>query len=479
MSVAKNYVYNTLLQISNILIPFITIPYITRVLDPQGIGIVAYTNSIVQYFILLATLGMTLYGNRTIAYVRNDKKVLNKTFWELFFLKLFTSIISIFVYVFFVFTINSDYKIVYYIQLINLIAVVFDISYFFMGIEDFKKTSIRSITIKIISTILIFIVIKKPEDYVYYALISASGNFVGQFILWKYLPEYIKLEKVSKEKILYHLRNTIKLFIPMIAIQIYTVLDKTMIGILANESEVAFYDMSQRLVKMTLALVTSIGIVMLPKISNLISLNDNAKITYYARKVFDYITYASVFIMLMMIITMPTFVPIFFGRDFIKVKDIIMIISPIILFISWSNFFGIQLMVPMKLEKYLTLSVTIGAIVNFSLNYFLIPKYQSIGAAISTIIAEFLVALIQITIIRKYIKIFEITKGIWKHFISGILVYGILFQVTKLNIESLEKIIIEVFLGLILYLTFEFILKSEINSLVVSKMISFMKMKKN
>lgn len=469
MSVARNYIYNTMLQISNILIPFITIPYITRVLDPQGIGIVSYTNSIVQYFILFATLGMTLYGNRTIAYVRNNKEELNKTFWELFFFKLITTTFSVIAYLAFVSFIRTNYKIVYYIQLINLIAIGLDISYFFMGIEDFKKTSIRSMLIKIISTILIFTLIKKPQDYIYYALISASGNFFGQLILWKYLPKYIKITKISLEKLKNHLKGTIKLFIPMIAIQIYTVLDKTMIGVLSTKSEVAFYDMSQRLVKVTLTLVTSIGIVMLPKISNLISTNDKEKITYYSKKVFDYITYSSIFIMVMIIITMPTFVPFYFGKNFLKVKDIIMIISPIILFISWSNFFGVQLMVPMKLEKYLTLSVSAAAITNFSLNYFLIPKYQSIGAAISTVIAEFLVTFIQILIIKRYIELKTIFKSIWKHIFSGFLVYVILLQITKFSIKPIKKLILEVFVGLLLYIFIEYLLKSEINSYIISK----------
>jgi O-antigen/teichoic acid export membrane protein len=469
MSVARNYIYNTMLQISNILIPFITIPYITRVLDPQGIGIVSYTNSIVQYFILLATLGMTLYGNRTIAYVRNDKEKLNRTFWELFFLKLITTTFSVIAYLIFIYFIHTNYKIVYYIQLINLVSAGFDISYFFMGLEDFKKTSTRSILIRIISTILIFIIIKKPQDYIYYALISASGNLFGQLILWKYIPKYIKITKISIEKLKNHLKDTIKLFIPLIAVQIYTVLDKTMIGVLSTKSELAYYDMSQRLVKITITLVTSIGTVMLPKISNLISTNDKDKITYYSKKVFDYITYSSIFIMIMMIITMPIFVPFYFGKDFLKVKDIIMVISPIILFISWSNFFAIQLMIPMKLEKHITLSVSVAAITNFSLNYFLIPKYQSIGAAISTVIAEFLVTFIQILVIKSYIELKTIFKSIWKHVFSGVLVYVILLQIARFSINQIKKLMLEIFVGLLLYVFIEYLLKSEINSYIISK----------
>ncbi|MBO8161863.1 MAG: polysaccharide biosynthesis protein [Thermosipho sp. (in: Bacteria)] len=472
MGIAKNYLYNLVLQISSIIIPFITIPYVTRVLDPEGLGIISFTNSVVQYFILFATLGMTLYGNRTIAYVRDDKEKLNVTFWELFYLKLITTFFSIIVYLVFVLNISSNYKIVYYIQLINLLAVAFDISYFFMGIEDFKKVSLRGLLIKTMTLVAIFIIIKEPKDYVLYAIITVFGNIIGQIILWFYLPGYIKIKRINVKNLKKHFISTSKLFFPAIAIQVYTVLDKTMIGILASEEEVAFYDYAQRIVRLSLTLITSLGTVMVSRVSNLASYDNKERIEFYAKKVFDYFTFAAIFVIVTFLITIPDFVPIYFGEKFFKVKDLIIIISPIILFISWSNLFAIQLLVPLKLEKFFTISVMIGAALNFPLNLFLIPRYNSYGASIASVIAEFFVMLSLAIIIRKIINLKQLFSGIWKHFLSGIMTFLIVyFLKMNLIIYPVLKIVIQLILLGLFYITFETIFKSEINRIILGKIL--------
>ena len=478
MSIARNYFYNLILQVSGIIIPFITVPYVTRVLDPQGVGIVSFTGSIVQYFTLFAALGMSIYGSRTIAYIRNDREKINETFWELFYIKLITTLLTTVVYLIIVFAISASYKVVYYVQSLNLIAVGFDISYFFTGIEDFKKVSLRSIIIKIISVVAIFLFVKTANDYVLYALISILGTLIGQVVLWAYLPEYIRIKKINYANLREHLLGMFKLFVPMIAIEVYTVLDKTMIGLINNEAEVAYYDYAQRIVKMSLMLITSLGTVMIPRVSNLVSSGYKDQVDEYAKKVFDFYTYGSVFLMVAFLSTMPTFVPMFFGQKFLKVKDLIMVISPILLFISWSNLFGMQLFVPFKLENFLTLSVVAGAVINFFLNLFLIPRYNSYGASIASVIAEFCVTLVQLLVVRKLIDVRYLFKGNWKHFVSGLITFLSVYLITmNLNINLILKLGIELVLLVVIYLGIEFLLKSDINLSVVNKALSTMKIR--
>ncbi len=478
MSIAKNYFYNLVLQISSIIIPFITVPYVTRVLDPQGIGIVSFTGSIVQYFVLFAALGMSLYGSRTIAYIRNDREKVNETFWQLFYIKLLTTILTTVVYFIFVFTISSTYKIVYYVQSLNILAVAFDISYFFTGLEDFKKVSLRSLVIKIVSVAAIFLFVKTQSDYVLYAVIAVLGTLISQVILWAYLPDYIRIKKVTHVNLKEHLLGMFKLFVPMVAIEVYTVLDKTMIGLINNEAEVAYYDYAQRIVKMSLMLITSLGTVMIPRMSNLVSAGYKDQVDEYAKKVFDFYTYSSVFLMIAFLVTMPTFVPIFFGQKFLKVKDLIMVISPILLFISWSNLFGLQLFVPFKLESFLTLSVVIGAIINFSLNMFLIPKYSSYGASVASVIAEFCVTLVQLLVVRKLIDVRYLFKGNWKHFVSGFLTFlSVYFLTANLKINSISKFGVQIVLLVLIYLGMEFLLKSDINLDIINKALTTIKIR--
>ncbi|MCD6591309.1 MAG: flippase [Candidatus Aenigmarchaeota archaeon] len=479
MGIAKNYFYNVLLQISNILIPLITTPYVTRVLDPSGFGIVSFANSIVQYFILFGTLGLNLYGSRLIAYVRNDKEKLEKTFWELFWLRSLTIFLAILSYIIFLYLSNPSFIEVYLIQILNLLAVAFDISFLFIGMEKFKIVSLRGVTARLITAGLIFILVKGKDDFAIYALINAIGNLVSQVIVWKYLFQYIPtVKRVPFRKSVKHLPGSVKLFIPMIAIQIYTVLDRTMLGILSSEDQVGIYTPGVTLVKMATSLVTSLGTVMLSRISNLVANKEERMLRFYSEKAFDFATYASLFIVLNLYILMPSFVPIFFGKEFQSVLHVIKVICPIVLFISWSNFFGIQLMLPMQLEKAFTLSVSIGAIVNFFLNLFLIPKHGAIGASIATVVAEFSVTLSQMILIRTIINLFEFFKKAWKHFLSAFGTFVISLIVSRLITfegNNLFSLVLNGLLVAVSYFLMEKMLKSGINDIVFSKMVSFLR----
>lgn len=475
MSIAKNYVYNLILTISNIIIPFITIPYITRVLNPEGIGAVAFTGSIVEYFVMFSVLGITLYGPREIASVRDDPEKLRDTFWNIQYTKILTVIVSYLAFIIFTLFSQGKYRDLYIIQSINIINTLLDITFLFSGLEEFSKITTRGLLVKIISTILIFLAIRKPEDYYLYALISVLSNVFGSIIMWFYLPKHLSVTKPSFEKIKQILIGSFKLFVPLAAIEIYVVLDKTMVGILSTEAEVSYYTMSQRLVKIVLSLITSLGPVMMSKVSNLVSNNQHDQVEKYTRTIFDFVTYASILAIILTIFTMNDFVPIFFGSKFLKVKDLIVYITPIILFISWSNLFGIQIMVPMKKENYLTISVIAGAITNFTMNLVLIPKYKSLGAVIGTVVAEFTVTLVQIILVRKLINLKPLFNEIWKHILAGLVTSFTLILISKVNISPITNIFLRILLGGIIYIIAESILKSSTNKLLIQKAILLLK----
>lgn len=476
MGIARNYVYNLILTVSNILVPFITIPYISRVLNPEGIGAVSFTNSIVQYFVMFAVLGLTLYGPREIASKRNSSEKLRATFWNLQYTKILTVLVSYAFFLVFVFFFsNEKYYSLYLIQSFLILNTFFDITFLFSGLEDFQKITIRGLLVRIISTFLIFVLIKKPSDYILYALINVISTLFGSFIMWFYLPKDLKITRPSLNEIKNHLLGSLKLFIPIVAIQIYTILDKTMVGILSTEAEVSYYTMSQRLVKLILALITSLGPVMMSRISNLVSNEQHERVEGYIRIIFDFVTYTSILAIILTVFTMDDFVPIFFGSKFLKVKDLIIYITPIILFISWSNLFGIQVMVPMKKEKYLTISVIAGAVINFTLNLILIPKYQSLGAVIGTVAAEFTVTLVQMIFVRKLITLKPLYNEIWKHLLAGTATFSLLFFFTKINISPFINIILKIVIGFSIYILIEHILKSSTNKMIMQKIFAFLK----
>ena len=177
---------------------------------------------------------------------------------------------SVSILLYYIFFVNgNNYQNYYFILIMELVSTCFDISWFFQGLEEFKKTVIRNIIVKLISFICILVFVKTKNDLSIYILIYVLSNFIGNISLWIYLPKYIEKIKINELNIFKHLKPTLWLFIPQIAMQIYTVLDKTMIGtIIEDKSEVGYYEQAQKIVKLCLTLVTSLGIVMVPRMAN-------------------------------------------------------------------------------------------------------------------------------------------------------------------------------------------------------------------
>ena len=268
-SVVRNYMYNLIYQVLILILPLVTTPYLSRVLGPEGVGIYGYTYSIVTYFVLFGSLGIALYGQREIAYVQNNVSKRKKVFFELVIFRFITLIISVLVYCL-VFVRGQKYHQYYLILLIELIASGFDISWFFQGIEEFKKTVFRNILVRIISVSLVFIIVKTRGDLWKYILIYSVADFLGNLILWLYLPKYIRGEKVGKLNLKVHFVPLLMLFIPQITAKLYNLLDTTMLGaIVSNKKETGYYEQSQKVIRLLITVVTSLGVVMVPRVASI------------------------------------------------------------------------------------------------------------------------------------------------------------------------------------------------------------------
>ena len=248
-SIAKNYIYNLAYQILAIILPLIATPYLSRVLGAENIGIYSFTLSIVTYFILFGSLGTSTYGQREIAYVSDNRNKRTEVFYEIFLLRVAMLLISMGAF-YPIFCINNDYSLYYKILLFEIISECFNISWYFQGVEKFKNTVIRNSIVKIISVVCIFVFVRTPDDLYRYFLIYVLSNLFGNLSLWFYLPKEVgrvDLHSLSFKK---HIGPVLSLFIPQIAIQVYTVLDKTMIGaMVADKSEVGYYEQAQKIIK--------------------------------------------------------------------------------------------------------------------------------------------------------------------------------------------------------------------------------------
>jgi O-antigen/teichoic acid export membrane protein len=253
------------------------------------------------------------------------------------------------------------------------------------------------------------------------------------------------------------------LFIPQVAIQIYTVLDKTMIGSLLDDmSQVGYYEQVQKIVKVSLTVVTSMGVAMLPRIANCFATNDKKKIKEYINKAFRFSLCVSIPMAFGMMAVASKFVPSFFGEEFYPAVPLMKIMCLITVFISLSNVIGVQYLLPTKKEKYYTISVIIGAVVNFILNYFLIKCYKSLGATIATVIAEFLVTAIQFYFVRKEFKLLDVIKMSKNYFIAGLVMFLVVsyLNTTEVFIRSVT-IVLETGIGCIIYILMLYLLKDD------------------
>lgn len=450
MSVKKNYLYNLLYQMTSVLLPVLTIPYVSRVLSTDGIGINTVTYANTQYFILLGSLGISIYATKKIATIREKKDKLKKTFWEIFSIQFTGCILA---YMVFALTLGQSHKygVFYMLQGFYILAAAVDISWYFLGIENFKNASLRSFFAKIISVILIFIFVKTRDDLWKYILINAGTMFVGQLIMWFYVgKDMLKVKEIGKLKIAMHIMPILALFVPQIATQVYTVLDKTMIDLFKGAVEAGYYDQSQKIVRILLSVVTSLGIVMLPRIANLFSKDDLNEVKKSLRKAFVVISFLSIPITFGLIGISDKFVPILFGNEFLSVIPLTKISPVLVIIIGLGNVFGTQYLLAIGKNKEYTASVCIGALVNFCFNLLLIPRFAAMGAVIATVSAELSIALIQFWFAR---VVFDFTwiKETYKYWVSGILMLAIVRLIGNVTPISILFLVLQIAIGSLVY----------------------------
>ena len=468
-SIAKNYIYNLVYQVLTLVLPLITTPYISRVLGSENVGIYAYTYSIVTYFILFGSLGVALYGQREIAYAQENKDARTKVFWEICIFRFFTVAIATIFYYFF-FMKGQEYQIYYRILMFELIAAAFDISWFFQGLEEFKRTVTRNVLVRIISVTLVFILVKTKEDLAKFTLIYSLADFLGNLSLWIYLPKYMKGAKIKNLNVVRHIPQIILLFIPQIAHQIYNMLDKTMIGeIISDKSEVGFYEQAQKVIRLSITVVTSLGVVMIPRMANTFATGDKEKIKKYLKNSFAFVFFLGFPVTFGIVSIAKAFVPVFFGPGYDKVVELINIISPIILLMGIANVVGTQYLLPTKKQKEYTISVTVGVIVNFILNYILINKSGAIGASIATVISQLVVDAMQIYYIRKDVPLKEMFESVPRYLVSGIIMFAFC-QVVKIVVSTgIVSVFAQIIVGIIIYMITLLIFKDEYLYLVINK----------
>lgn len=450
--VKRSLGYQTFYQILVTCMPLITAPYLARILGSEQLGVFSFTNSIVSYFTLFAMLGVVSYGTRSIATCGDNKEIRSITFWEIYLFQLLSAVILSFVYVVYIVFLCHENKLVALIQGINILAVFSDINWLFFGVEDFKTTVTRSAVIKVVAVALILLTVKSESDLWVYTLIMTSSTFISNTVLWKFAGKYISYssaKKIKRKGMIRHIKSNLVLFVPLAAMHIYHVMDKTMLGALATYDESGFYYNADKVVSIPMGIINGFGTAMLPRISALVGSGEKKKSEDYFLLSIRMIAMVSVAMAFGIASISNEFVPIFFGDGYDSCVFLIVLLSPVLVIKGYCYVARMLYLIPNHLEKVYTSSVVFGAIVNLIANVILIPQHGAIGAVLGTVIAEFSSCAWQYVLMRKYIKFSKSLLQSFVYFVFGLVMFLVVRSSSHVFSNSIPSLIFEIICGVI------------------------------
>ena len=470
-SVKANYIYNTAFQILLLIIPIITTPYVSRVLGVNNIGIYSYGSAMVAYFVVAATFGSTTFGQREIAYHREDKIEMSRVFWDIFSFRVLTSIVAMIFYGLYL-RVSGRTTFTDAMFAINIINVAADVTWFFQGIEKFKQIVLRNFIIKAISTICIFVFIKNESQLWLYVAIIFGSTLLGNISLWTLLAHKISLPRQINP--FSGVKGMGLIFLPTIATQVYVILDKSMIGWITGSTYAnGCYEQSEKIARMALTVVTSVGAVILPKVANLYHNKQIDRAKDYIYTSYRFVWLLALPIMVGLLTTSSVLVPVFLGNGYDDSIILLQIFSLLVIFVSLSYVTGLSYLIPTEQQNVYTVAVSCAAVLNLLLNLILIKKYSAYGAAIASVSAELVGWLIQIIYCcqTKQLQFARIWHPIWKYLASSIVMGGVICIIKShigINLMALITLVIS---GIIIYGAMLLILRDDftLNNLVKVK----------
>ncbi|NLT09444.1 MAG: flippase [Ruminococcus sp.] len=404
-SIKLNFIMNTILTMSSFIFPLITFPYVSRVLGPAGTGKVQFALSFISYFTLVAHLGIPTYGIRACASVRDDRKKLSKTVHELLIINLIMSLLSYIAFFIIIFTVPKlqDDRLLYIIVSFNILLTSIGMEWLYKALEQYTYITIRSIIFKFIALIAMFALIKEKNDYVIYGGISIFAGVASNIFNFIHVHKFVDLKPMKGYNIKRHL-NAVGIFFAMsCATTIYTHLDTVMLKFcdVTTDTDVGYYGAATKIKTILVSVVTSLGTVLLPRVSYYVKNGQTEEFRRISKKALNFVILLASPLTIYFIMYASQGIRFLSGEGYSGAIVPMQIIMPTLLLIGLSNILGIQILVPLGKEKIVLYSEIAGAVVNMILNAILIPVMKSSGAAIGTLVAEFVVLLVQYIYIRK------------------------------------------------------------------------------
>ena len=451
MSVKKNLVLNFINQLMTMLMPLVLTPYLTRILGAEQLGVYSFEYNRAYYFTLFVLLGLNNYGNRAIAKVRDNPEQRSKTFLSIYALQLMSGILCLGIFLAEAVLRHQNFELRIAMAFLVL-SSIFDVNWFFSGMELFYITITRNIVLKTATIIAVLALVKDSSDTVIYAVIISVGALINTLYIWGITGRYVGWTAITRKEVVKHIKPNLVLFLPVIAISIYNIMDKLLLGWMSDYSQVGFYDASEKIMFIPKSMITALGIVMLPRISGLISSPGNEK------KIKDYIDRSVIFSLFFSSLATfgimgvaKEFVPMYYGSGFESCVILYKILLPGTVFEAVASVIRTQYLIPYGFDKKYVASVFAGAIVNLLIDILLISKYGAAGAAVGTFFAEFAVFLVQYIAVRRELNLRRAFLQSAVMVINAIIMYAIL-ECLPLKAENIfAGFMIKLLVGFLVY----------------------------
>lgn len=451
----KNILYNLLYQILVLIVPLVTSPYISRTLGPEGLGTYSYVSSIAYYFFILVTLGLSNYGNRSIAKCGDDVQKRSETFCSIYAMQIICGAVVLVAYIIYVLRFAEDeYKLYFLIYNLYIIGAIVDVNWFFWGLQEFQLTTKRNAAVKILTLISVFIFVRNEKALTGYVLIVAGSTFLSNMILWTRLPRYVSFCKPTWKNVIAHFKPNFILFVPILAMSVYRVMDKIMIKELSGVVQNGYYENADRIITISLTAFSAVATVMMPAISNMVAAGDNEKIKRILRDMMQIIMCLSIAMAFGLAVVANRFAPLFFGSQFEETGYLLIGLAPTIILSGWKNVLRSQYLIPYERDRAYVVSLVAGAISNVVCNSIFIPQYGASGAVIGTLCAEFVGFVIQTYVAGKDVDIRQLFKDAVVFVPDGLIMAFIVYICLNSLPSTLVSVFASIVVGTVVYLSF-------------------------
>lgn len=460
-----NIIYNAIYQIFLVLVPLITVPYLSRVLGAKTYGIYSSVNNTTQFLMVFCTLSISYIGMRTISRTRAyaGPEELTEAFWGLWYFQALASLVTIIIVV----AIATIFHIQYWNYLLlmvpYLISAQIDITWFFQGLADFGKVVLRNTIVKLTSIVLILWLVKNPGDLWKYLLIMSLTTMLGSMVFWLSIGTYVG--KPVRHFYRYHetLRAIVTLLIPQIATQIYTSLDKPLLGYFQTSTQVAYYDNAQKISNMVLGVITSISLVIMPKMAS----EGEAAQKQVLKKSLEATTMLGTLFAVVIMANTKEFVPFFFGKEFIPMTPLMFFFTLTIIMIPMGGVFANQFALANNRDRDYAIPVVIGAFLEVGLCALLDRSFGAAGAMVAILVTEFIVLLLRLRIVRDGYDFKAAFVDVPKYFLVAGVTLALGMFLPQILSSAFLNMTLKSIIMIIVYLALMFLMKLDFNQDII------------